>query len=772
MYLSYSTILRTSLAAVLLAMTGCGSGNDDNAASATTETITAVSIEGVASKGPLADANIDLWPADVAGQPSGSGSLLSTVTDGTGHWFATLNSGAQLLIATSRGGSYVDESDSTPDPALKRVIQLAANDELQGLALSGSSTAAINIISQAMLTRARMRTGPVSFPVAVDAVRSEAIQVFGFDIFTVLPQDPIAPDPASPEEQRQYALLLGGLANVLNDIAVRNGIPVPIFSMVEAVSQDLSDCLLNGQDSAGTVYFSLNGSFVALPTDLDLNGQVIRFRNNNFVVFSGTATPLVDPTACSVNPPSGDTIPPVFLQVPPPFAVAASDANGTLASDPAIAGTLSQVQAADDSGDPVQIIHDGPPIFALGETLVTFIATDSSGNTSIATTRVAVQDQMAPSIQPPTDVTQVQNGALTVVSLGLPVVADNVTTVGLLIVSNDAPAAGFPVGIHTVIWSVQDEAGLISTASQLVTITTPNAPQLLQPVPDSMATEGQFFTMDLAVYFSDADGDVLSFALLGLPAGSGLGFDPVSGILSGSPSDQDAKSGPFNLTVWASDSAESVNDTFVLSLFDVNNSPVFAIGDLMLLEDFIGTASISVIPGPVTADESGQTVSYNISPNPALTGFANLSFDPASGTLSATAVANTNGSQIFTVTADDGQAVNNIWQQNFLFAVAAINDAPVFSIPGDIVLPLNFPGVVSFDVTPSAVNPDETAQTVSYTISPPIEFANIGIDPNTGRVTITSLPDLFGSQLLIITAFDSGAENPSHSEGFVLTVGP
>lgn len=771
MQLSQSTILRAGLAGVLLAMAGCG-GGEDSAGGARTESVKALSIEGVASKGPLADADIDLWLADAAGQPSGSVSLLNTVTDGTGHWFANLNSNAQLMIATSRGGSYVDESDSTPDPALKRVVQLAAGDELQGLVLSGSSTAAINMISQAMLTRARVLTGPVSFPDAVNTVRSEAIQVFGVDVFTVLPQDPIAPDPASPEVQRQYALLLGGLANVLNDIAVRNGIAVPTFSMVEAVSQDLSDCLLNGQDSAGAVFFSLNGNFIPLPSDLDLNDQVIRFRNNNFVVFSGTAVPVVDPAACSVIPPSGDTIAPVFLQVPPPFSVAASDANGTLASDPAIAGTLSQVQAVDDSGDPVKIIHDAPPIFALGETLVTFIATDSSGNTSLATTRVAVQDQVAPSIQAPADISQVRNGALTVVSLGLPVVADNVTTVGLLVVSNDAPAAGFPVGNHTVIWMVRDEAGLTSTASQALTISTPNAPQLLQAVPDSIATEGQFFALDLAVFFSDSDGDVLSFALLGLPAGSGLLFDPVSGILSGFPSDADAKSAPLNLTVSASDLAESVSDSFILSVTDVNNPPVFGIADLLLAEDFAGTAVLGVVPGPVTPDESGQSVSYSISPDPALTGFANLVFDSASGTLSATAVANMNGSQVFTITADDGQAVNNTWQQNFIVAVTAINDAPVFSIPGDVVLPLNFPGVVSFAVTPAAVNPDEAAQTVTYTISPPIDFAAIGIDPDTGQVTITRLLDLFGSQLMIITASDNGAENPSHSEGFVLTVGP
>ncbi len=771
MQLPHSTILRAGLAGLLLAIAGCG-GGEDNAGSVTVESLAVLSIEGVASKGPLADANIDLWPVDAAGEPSGSGPLLSTVTDGTGHWFATLDSNAQLLIATSRGGSYLDESDSTPDPALKRVVQLAASDELQGLVLSGSSTAAINMISQAMLTRARVRTGPVSFPVAVDEVRSEAIQVFGFDIFTVLPQDPIAPDPVSPEVQRQYALLLGGLANVLNDIAVRNGIPVPTFSMVEAVSQDLSDCLINGRDSAGTVFFFLNGSFVALPSDLDLNSQVIRFRNNNFVVFSDTAVPVVDPTACSAMPPSGDTIAPVFLQVPPPFIVAASDANGTLSSDPAIAGTLSLVQATDDSGDPVRIIHDAPPIFALGETLVTFIATDSSGNTSLATTRVTVQDQMAPTIQAPADITQVRSGALTVVSLGPAVVADNVTTVGLLVVGNDAPAAGFPVGIHTVIWTVRDEAGLISTASQLLTITTPNAPQLLQAVPDSTAIEGQFFAMDLAVFFGDSDGDVLSFALLGLPAGSGLFFDPASGLLSGSPSDGDAKSGPLNLTVWASDLAESVSDSFVLSITDVNNPPTFGVADLLLAEDFAGTAVLAVVPGPVTADESGQSVSYGINPDPALIGFANLVFDSASGTLSAVAVANMNGSQIFTITADDGQVINNTWQQNFLFAVSAINDAPVFSIPGDVVLPLNFPGIVNFDVTPAAVSPDEAGQTVSYTISPPIDFAAINIDPNTGQVTITRLPDLFGSQLMIITAFDGGAENPSHSEGFVLTVGP
>ncbi len=766
---SHSKYFGGAAACLTLAIASCGG---EEPTSVTTVSNTAVVVSGAATKGPLADARIDLWTPDAGGEKASQTPIVTTITDGTGFWNVNLSSGAQLLIASSSGGSYVDESDSTPDPALKRVIQLSSNDKLYGLALSGSSTAAINIVTQAMLVRARSQTGPVSFTDAVDAVRTEALQVFGFDVFTILPEDPIAPDPTSPEVERQYALLLGGLANVLNDIAVRNSEPVPTFNMVEAVGRDLSDCRLDGQDNAGTVFFTLNGSFIALPDDIDLNSQIIRFRNNNFAIFSATSAPLVDPTACPNNPPSGDVIAPVFIVVPAPFSVAATDANGTAASDPVISSVLSQAQAVDDSGDPVQIIHDAPPVFALGETLVTFVATDSSGNTSLATTRVNVEDQTPPLIQAPADILQAQSGSTTVVALGQPVVADNVTVQNQLLVSNNAPGAGFPAGIHTVLWTVEDEAGLNSTASQQVIITTTNAPQLIQAIPDLNATEGQPFVADLAAYFSDADGDTLIFDLAGLPAGSGFIFDPASGVLSGIPTDQDAKTGPYNLAVTASDVAESASDQFTLSITDINNAPVFSISDLLLPEDFAGTAGISVVPITVTADETGQTVSYSISPDPASIGFANLSFDSASGFLTATAVSNLNGSQIFTLTADDGQAINNIWQESFLFAVAAINDAPVFSIPGDVVLPLNFPGIVSFDVTLGTVSGDETSQTVIYTISPPIEFATISIDPVTGHVSITSLPDLFGSQLMIMTAYDGGAENPSHSESFVLTVGP
>ena len=47
------------------------------------------------------------------------------------------------------------------------------------------------------------------------------------------------------------------------------------------------------------------------------------------------------------------------------------------------------------------ITNDAPAVFPLGETIVTWTATDSSGNTSSATQTISVVDTTAPLINAP-----------------------------------------------------------------------------------------------------------------------------------------------------------------------------------------------------------------------------------------------------------------------------------------------------------------------------------------------------------------------------------
>src|SRR5204862_4978597 len=87
---------------------------------------------------------------------------------------------------------------------------------------------------------------------------------------------------------------------------------------------------------------------------------------------------------------------------------------------------------ANDNCGPVTITSNAPAQFPKGTNLVTWIATDSSGNTATCQQRVVVRDNQVPTITCPADVTvNVNSGACfaTGVALGSPHADDNYGTV-------------------------------------------------------------------------------------------------------------------------------------------------------------------------------------------------------------------------------------------------------------------------------------------------------------------------------------------------------
>ena len=160
-----------------------------------------------------------------------------------------------------------------------------------------------------------------------------------------------------------------------------------------------------------------------------------------------------------------DTTPPTVS--PPPDATAEqSSGDGTQVS--LDAPTVSDVCDA----NPV-VTNDAPAVFPLGETIVTWTATDASGNKSTATQKVTVKDTTPPAITAPPDVTVEQsNRNGTAVSLGAPIVSD--VCDANPVVRNDAPTV-FPLGRTVVTWTATDVAGNRAVATQqvLVVDTTP-----------------------------------------------------------------------------------------------------------------------------------------------------------------------------------------------------------------------------------------------------------------------------------------------------------
>jgi hypothetical protein len=133
---------------------------------------------------------------------------------------------------------------------------------------------------------------------------------------------------------------------------------------------------------------------------------------------------------------------------------------------------------ATDNVGVISITNDAPMAFPIGETIVTWTATDVMGNTSTALQKVIVLDTSNPTLYVPADlIVEATSLDQNVISLGEATVIDNGN---ILSISNDSPQF-FGMGNTTVTWIASDESGNIVTATQLVTVVDTIAPTIISP---------------------------------------------------------------------------------------------------------------------------------------------------------------------------------------------------------------------------------------------------------------------------------------------------
>lgn len=170
--------------------------------------------------------------------------------------------------------------------------------------------------------------------------------------------------------------------------------------------------------------------------------------------------------------------------------------------------------------------NNGPTIYPLGTTTVTWTVTDGSGNSATCTHTVTVTDNQNPTITCPSAVTvNADNGqcSATGVSLGNPTTADNCSISGT---SNDAPSS-FPVGTTTVTWTTTDGSSNTATCTQSVTVIDNQDPTITCPsnisVNASSGQCGRVITFSNPTITDNCTGATLA-QTAGLPSGS---FYPV-----------------------------------------------------------------------------------------------------------------------------------------------------------------------------------------------------------------------------------------------------
>ncbi|WP_038033329.1 Ig-like domain-containing protein [Thermopetrobacter sp. TC1] len=177
--------------------------------------------------------------------------------------------------------------------------------------------------------------------------------------------------------------------------------------------------------------------------------------------------------------------------------------------------------------------------------------------------------------------------------------------------------------IQTVIYRVSDGQGGEAQATLTITViglndgpvvidpTDPGEPGEPKPadpntvVPQQALTDGEAVTFDAAQYVADPEGEALTYAATGLPAG--LSIDPITGVISGTIDRSASQGGPngdggYTVTVTATDpSGESTQFTVPIK---VNNVPPVAVDDAASTgED--AAVSGNVLTDAVTGDADG-----------------------------------------------------------------------------------------------------------------------------------------------------------------------
>ncbi|MEM8749871.1 MAG: tandem-95 repeat protein [Pseudomonadota bacterium] len=190
--------------------------------------------------------------------------------------------------------------------------------------------------------------------------------------------------------------------------------------------------------------------------------------------------------------------------------------------------------------------------------------------------------------------------------------------------------------------------------------------------------EGSSFMIDGAAMFTDADGDVLSYALSGQPGW--VNFDAGSGMLSGTVPTDAAGFGPSTLTLTADDS-EGGTAFVVLTLEPRNEAPVvIAPVNDMTVQD--GDAiNIDVTTLFADGGDDTDTLAYSVTGLP-----AGVTFDVATGLISGSVGASAPLNSVVRITADDGQGGVTVEQFTIIKGGGEVIETPnIFAAFEDLV---------------------------------------------------------------------------------------
>ena len=342
----------------------------------------------------------------------------------------------------------------------------------------------------------------------------------------------------------------------------------------------------------------------------------------NFVFPTGTTVITYTATDASGNTATGTQQVTVVENTPPTINAPASlltlntggvggTSCGTFVGD----ATLGSA-TANDNCPGVTVARTGVPAgnnFPVGDTIITYTATDRSGNTAQATQTIRVADNTSPVVTPPGAVTLLtgpgaSSCSVTVANLdgtfGTGSATDNCPGVGAVSRSGVPPGSVFPVGNTTLTYSATDAHGNTGSATQVVTVVDNTLPVVTAPGPVTLHTGAGATSCSVTV--ANLDGTF----------GTGSATDNCPGVgavsRSGVPSGSVFPVGNTTLTYSATDAHGNTGSaTQVVTVVD-NTQPIISCPANITIEPTCPTGAIGTYATPTATDNCGvQSVNRN-----------------------------------------------------------------------------------------------------------------------------------------------------------------
>ncbi len=299
---------------------------------------------------------------------------------------------------------------------------------------------------------------------------------------------------------------------------------------------------------------------------------------------------------------------------------------------------------------------------------------------------------------------------------------------------------------HYFAVTAYDASGHESTYSNIVhspLVASSNNPPVLASIGNKSILEGATFSFNVSA--TDSDGDSLTYTVSDAPAGAG--FDTATGAFSWSP--EFNQSGSYSVTFSVSDGLDSDTETILMTVTDVNRSPVLSsIGTQTIGENSLLTFTIT------GSDPDNDALSYSAEDVP-----AGASFNPVTRLFSWTPEFQVSDNiRVYQVTfrvsdsvADDTETIT--------INVTNVNRAPLLDPVGSQTLTEGD----TYNLVVNATDPDLDPITYS---APNLPDGAVFI-PSTRSFSWIPGPDQSGSYDVIFTASDGSL---SDSETVTFTV--